>query len=104
MSNDGGVTGDYWGGGFAICRSRCTEFGCSLRRTTRLQVAKYAHALQETRVNKLIAIPSHLYFLYKENLPQLGDEYRTKRSAMMKLGPARTLINKPKMTSIVQVA
>jgi hypothetical protein len=39
------------------------------------EVAKYAHALQETKIDKLIAIPSHLYFLYKENLPQLGDEY-----------------------------
>jgi hypothetical protein len=39
------------------------------------EVAKYAHALQEARIDKLIAIPSYLYFLYKENFPQLADEY-----------------------------
>jgi hypothetical protein len=39
------------------------------------EVAKYAHAVQEAKIDKLIAIPSRLYFLYKTNLPQLGDEY-----------------------------
>jgi hypothetical protein len=39
------------------------------------EVAKYAHAVQEAKIDKLIAIPSRLYFLYKTNLPQLGDKY-----------------------------
>ena len=39
------------------------------------EVAKYAHILQEVKNDKLIAIPSRLYFLYKAHLPYLGDEY-----------------------------
>jgi hypothetical protein len=39
------------------------------------EVAKYAHALQEAKIDKLVAIPSHLYFLYKEYLQQLADAY-----------------------------
>lgn len=39
------------------------------------EVAKYAHAVQEAKIDKLIAIPPRLYFLYKTNLPHLGDEY-----------------------------
>ena len=39
------------------------------------EVAKYAHTLQEAKNDKLIAIPSRLYFLYKAHLPYLGDEY-----------------------------
>jgi hypothetical protein len=39
------------------------------------EVARYVHALQEAKIDKLIAIPSRLYFLYKENWPQLGDAY-----------------------------
>jgi hypothetical protein len=39
------------------------------------EVAKFAHALQEVNISKLIAIPSRLYFLYKEKLPQIGDAY-----------------------------
>jgi len=40
------------------------------------EAVKYAHAFQEANIDKLIAIPSRLYFLYKENLPQLVDAYR----------------------------
>jgi hypothetical protein len=39
------------------------------------EVAKYAHILQEVKNDKLIAIPSRLYFLYKAHLPYLADEY-----------------------------
>jgi hypothetical protein len=39
------------------------------------EVVEYAHALHEAKIDKLIAIPSRLYFLYKEYLPQLGDAY-----------------------------
>jgi hypothetical protein len=39
------------------------------------EVAKFADALQKARIDKLIAIPSSLYFLYKEKLPQIGDAY-----------------------------
>jgi hypothetical protein len=39
------------------------------------EVDKFAHALQEANISKLIAIPSPLYFLYKEKLPQIGDAY-----------------------------
>jgi hypothetical protein len=44
-------------------------------------VAKYAHALNEAKFNKLIAIPSRLYFLYKEQVPQLGDAYYIRAAA-----------------------
>jgi len=39
------------------------------------EVDKFAHALQEANISKLIAIPSPLYFLYKEKLPEIVDAY-----------------------------
>jgi hypothetical protein len=37
------------------------------------EVAQFAHTLQEVNIGKLIAIPSRLYFLYKEKLPQIVE-------------------------------
>jgi hypothetical protein len=39
------------------------------------EIAKYVNAVHEAKINQLIAVPSRLYFLYKENLPQIGDAH-----------------------------
>ena len=39
------------------------------------EVGAFAHALEQANAIKLIAIPSRLYFLYKESMPNIGDAY-----------------------------
>src|SRR5262249_37745098 len=43
--------------------------------TAKREVGAFAHALDQTNRSKLIAIPSRLYFLYKESVPKIGDAY-----------------------------
>jgi hypothetical protein len=39
------------------------------------EVANYVNALHEAKLEQPIAVPSRLYFLYKDNLPQIADAH-----------------------------